>query len=184
VAAVRGLARTHVRAGKGAEALTVLKDAAGARPEAVILLLDIAALHQQAGNTAEAEAAYRRALARDDANPIALNNLAYLLGRDRQHLAEALELAERAYERAPRNAAIADTLGWLLHKAGDDARALPLLEQAARGAPDNAEVQYHLGAVLAAKGRTAEARAALERALQGPPFPDAPAARRLLDSLR
>ena len=115
---------------------------------------------------------------------IALNNLAYLLGKDPARLDEAVALAERAYGAAPRSPAVADTLGWLLYKNGALERAETLLTQATGGAPDNPEIRYHLGLVYAKRDKKAEARREIERALEAPNFAAADEARRVLDTLR
>jgi Flp pilus assembly protein TadD len=181
--ASRALARLLARTGRPDEAARLLEEVAAARPRAAQPLADLAAIHELAGERDRAAAAYRRALERDSRNPILMNNLAYLIGRDPQALPEALELAEQARRRAPRSAAVADTLGWLLYQKGELARAAELLREAAAGAPKNATIRYHLGLVLARQGRTDDARREIEEALRGGPFPEAEAARQLLRSL-
>jgi Tfp pilus assembly protein PilF len=62
-------------------------------------------------------------------------------------------------------AQVADTLGWVQHLLGDDARAEKYIKQAADGAATNAEVLFHLATVHSMRGRAAEGRAVLDRAL-------------------
>jgi Flp pilus assembly protein TadD len=182
--AVRGLAKLAVRDNRAPEAIRLLQEAADANPRSTAPLLELAAIHQQAGDRAAAIAAYRRALERNADDVVASNNLAVLLGGDATTLEEGLRLAERAHRQAPQSIAVADTLGWLLFQKGDLDRAAALIGQAAKGAPENAEILYHLGAVYARQQKVPEARRALEQALAASPaFPGAAAARKLLEQL-
>jgi predicted negative regulator of RcsB-dependent stress response len=65
-------------------------------------------------------------------------------------------LIERAYAEAPRNAAILDSLGWVLYRQGHADEALPYLKTAY--ADDRgADIAAHLGEVLWQSGRRDEA---------------------------
>jgi tetratricopeptide (TPR) repeat protein len=182
--ASRALARLLVRDKRPAEAIRLLEEAAAAHPRSAQPLVDLAVIHDASGDTTRAVAAYREALRLDARSPAVLNNLAYLLGQDPRHLDEALELAERAYRRAPKAPAIVDTFGWLLYQKGDIERAEKLLEQAVSGEPKNPRLRYHLGLAYAKQGKNADARRELEEALRTDAFPEADDARRVLDSLR
>ncbi|MDY6930003.1 MAG: hypothetical protein SWN10_23370, partial [Pseudomonadota bacterium] len=74
-----------------------------------------------------------------------LNNLAWLLREDDS--ARALELANRASEFAPDNAAVLDTYGWILHLSGKHIEAKEVIAKALAIAPDNAEIRAHLETV-------------------------------------
>lgn len=184
LAAARALAALYVRTKRMAEAQRLLEDMANSNPQTVVPLLDLGQFYQSAGDLPAAEGAYRKVLARDGNNAVALNNLAYLLGADPGKLDEAIELAERAYRAAPGSPAVGDTLGWILYQKGALDRAETLMTQAVKAAPDHAELHYHLGMVYLKQGKTADARRELEQALQTPNFPSAEAAVRALDSLR
>jgi tetratricopeptide (TPR) repeat protein len=178
------LAALYDRMGRSAEAVKLLDEAAAAHPESTLPYLDLGAMLQRNGRDEAAISAYREGLRRGPDDPLLLNNLAYVLAQTPSSLPEAATLSERAYKRAPRNAAIVDTHGWILYQQGSADRALPLLEEAARLAPSTAEIQYHLGVVYAHLGRRAEARRALEQALRAPRFAQAGEARKLLESLQ
>jgi uncharacterized protein (TIGR03790 family) len=121
-------------------------------------------LYEEAGQPDGAHTAYRRALANNPNDIVALNNLAYGIAvRDRKP-AEALPLAERAFTLANGAGMVADTLGWIKHLLGDDAAALPLLERALKGNPGTLDVQLHAAAVYAATGHLQDAAKALEAA--------------------
>ena len=108
-----------------------------ADPTSPLPFLHLAQLHQRAGREAEAITAYRTVLRLDSDNIMALNNLAWLLGKEGHNLEEALALAERAYQKAPGSAVVADTLGWLAFHQGDLERAATLIRQAVAANPDN-----------------------------------------------
>jgi putative PEP-CTERM system TPR-repeat lipoprotein len=126
---------------------------------------------------------YEKGIAKAPGNGVLLNNLAmiYIEKGDPR----ALVTAEKAYKALPKAAAIQDTYGWALFKAGQTERAVELLAEAATGMPNNAEVQYHYAAALAKAGRNEQALQAVQKALAGPLPPSLRAdATRLLDDLK
>lgn len=116
-----------------------------AEPDSRRRLLFMAEEHQRQGDEAGAIAAYEQLLEQNPEDPVAMNNLAWLL-KDKE-LPRAAALAERAAQLQPNSAAIIDTYGWLLHLQGDDEAALVQLERAAELAPDVEEIQNNLEAV-------------------------------------
>ncbi|TFW19437.1 PEP-CTERM system TPR-repeat protein PrsT [Massilia arenosa] len=112
----------------------------------------------------------------------ALNNMAYAYQQLKDGRAAAT--AEQALKLAPENAAVNDTLGWILAEQGDHKRALPLLQKASKLAPDLPDVRYHLAVSLSRTGDKAGAKKELEQLLaknQG--FAQADEARALLKQL-
>ena len=103
---------------KTAEALTALEQLQRQRPNDSRVWTHYAALAQQAGRHADALRAYRAAIARDESNPLILNNLAWLLLRTNQELPEALSLAQRAQKLMPHSGTIDDTLALAYRKMG------------------------------------------------------------------
>jgi Tfp pilus assembly protein PilF len=106
---------------------------------------------------------YRRILANDSRNVIALNNLAYALAVDKQSPTEALQLAERAYQISP-VPLVADTLGWVHFLLGDAKAARPFVETALTGAPQNSDVLLHAAFVHDALGESKRALGELTQA--------------------
>jgi putative PEP-CTERM system TPR-repeat lipoprotein len=97
---------------------------------------------------------------------VALNNLAWLyfeLGDSRAH-----ETARKAYGLAPRSAAIADTLGWILAESGQVQEGLPILKNAVALAPAIPEIRFHYAVALARSGARDQARAELDKVLEDP----------------
>jgi putative PEP-CTERM system TPR-repeat lipoprotein len=103
---------------------------------------------------------YEVILAEQPKSPVALNNLAWVLGRANDP--KALEVAERAFTLSPLTPAIMDTYGSLLVEKGDVAKGLDLLKKAAELAPQSAEVRLNFARGLIKAGRKDEARRELE----------------------
>jgi Flp pilus assembly protein TadD len=118
------------------------------------------------GDYDKAIARYRTALEASPANPLVLNNLAYVLAVRKNLPQEALPLAEKAYTLVPRNANLSDTLAWILHLGGNDRRATGLLAEAIQLAPQNAVFHLHAAIVHAGLGENEPAQQELTKALQ------------------
>lgn len=113
---------------------------------------------------------------------VVANNLAlayYYAGDER-----ALETARRAYEMAPDDPRIQDTLGLILWAREDYEAALPLLQEAHEALPEEPSVHFHYARALADTGQRANARISLNELLAGDqPFPEREEAQELMRSL-
>jgi Flp pilus assembly protein TadD len=90
-------------------------------------------------------------------DPAALNALGYTLADHSRDLARARRLIETAHAAAPKNAAILDSMGWVLFRQGKSADAETYLREAY--ADDRGgDIAAHLGEVLWQQGRRADAR--------------------------
>src|SRR5437870_7233934 len=98
----------------------------------------------------------------------ALNNLAYLYAERLNDLDKAYDLARKAHDLQPQDAAAADTLGWVLYKRGDYQQALTILQESAEKAADRPEIQFHLGMTAYMMGQTDLAKVALRKAAAQP----------------
>lgn len=126
----------------------------------------LAELYLLSGDPAAAAEQYRRIIAIQPSNTVALNNLAYDIAVREKKPAEAVAMARKALQLAPREPTILDTVGWIEYLSGNTADAAKLLVQAARGAPGNPEVRLHAAFALAAQGARAAAQAELGAALK------------------
>jgi uncharacterized protein (TIGR03790 family) len=175
-AAMPGASERVVRLVVRAETQIARSDRAAARrllEQASQLAPDLARPHQLLADllTSEDEKAlaaehYRRLIAIQPNNVVALNNLAYDIAVREKKPSEALPLALKAQALAPRDATILDTVGWVHYLLGNTAEAAKLLVQASRGAPNSAEVRLHTAFALASQGARAAAQAELEQALK------------------
>jgi uncharacterized protein (TIGR03790 family) len=125
--------------------------------------LNLALYHDGQGNTAKAMEEYRRVIALDAENAVALNNLAYDLDEVQHAPKEALPFAERA-ARLSTAANVLDTLGWTRHLTGDDRGAAMALEHAVAAAPDDVDILVHSAIVHAALDNKARAKSELDKA--------------------
>jgi tetratricopeptide (TPR) repeat protein len=147
-----------------------VKPAADAFSAAIALGGNVAAAHRGLAQTLEAQGLtdraiehYRKALAQSN-DVIALNNLAWLLVEKQPD--EALALATKAHELAPRSGEVADTLGWIHYRRGAYLDAEKALAQAEQQSPGNAQIKYHLGLTYAKLGKKTDAVSTLRRAAQ------------------
>jgi len=111
---------------------------------------------------------FRTLVSHQPNDPHHMNGLADAL-QAAGRLGEALPVARRAVELAPRDGGVLDTYGWILHQQGQNDAALTALSDALRAIPDHPIVLNHLGAAHAAAGNRAMARQHLERALEVAP---------------
>jgi Flp pilus assembly protein TadD len=86
----------------------------------------------------------------------AYNALGYSWADRNERLTEAKDLIEKALKIAPDDAAIIDSMGWVLYRLGDLVRAEDLLRRAYEAQPDP-EIAAHLGEVLWKANKHAEA---------------------------
>jgi len=135
------------------------------------------------GNYRNAIEHYEWLLQKQPNNVLVLNNLAWAYQQIKDK--RALETAERAYKLKPDNAAIADTLGWLLVEQGNTMRGLELLRKAVAAAPQALEIRYHLAQAWLKAGDKSNARNELERLLAtDAKFPQQAEAMNLLKHLK
>jgi tetratricopeptide (TPR) repeat protein len=133
----------------------------------------------------EAKQNYSLALKADAANETAGNNLAFILAEQGQDLTTALGYAQMARKKAPDNAAIADTLGWVYYKLGSFLLARDQLLFAAGKDPSRPQFQYHLGLIYKSNKQIEDARIALTKAVNSPdPFKEKTLAQTSLKELR
>ncbi|MFE3941149.1 tetratricopeptide repeat protein [Streptomyces sp. NPDC059118] len=156
------------------------------RPE---YMLELGELYESLGRESEATEQYARlraALAHGDGQGV---DNALLRGRfeaDHGDPAAAVEVLDAAWGRAHRSAAVADALGWALHRSGDPSAALEYAARAVDTDGHNASYAYHLGVIQKALGEYGPARQNLVEALRANPrfSPLAgPAAQEALDIL-
>jgi tetratricopeptide (TPR) repeat protein len=122
-------------------------------------------LSESQGNAGAAMDYYKKALAIQPDQPVAQNNLAFLMLENGQDVDMALSLAQSARRSMPHSPNTADTLAWAFYHKGLYGSARDLLEEAAKTTPNDASIQYHLGMVYSKMGNKADAADHLKKAV-------------------
>ena len=126
---------------------------------------------------------YRVLLDGQPNNPALMNNLAWVLGQNKDP--KAVELAEKAYQLAPDQPGVVDTLGSLLVDKGDVERGLELMRKAHSLAPNNPAITLNFARALVKAGKGAEAKPMLtELVALGDRFTGSTEAGELLKNLK
>ena len=157
-----------LRAGRPAEAITVLDAALYTYPEHDDLLYARAMVAERLDRLDILERDLRAIIARDPNHAEALNALGYTLADRTDRYEEALALVERALALEPDEYHIVDSMGWVLYRLGRHEEAAEHLRRSYEGEPDPV-VAAHLGEVLWALGRHEEAREVWDSALDDAP---------------
>jgi len=125
-------------------------------------------LAEKVGDMALAESDLRKILEQDKDNVHALNALGYTLADHTVRLQEAYGYIKRALELAPQEAAILDSMGWVLYRLGRMDESIGFLRQALAITQDD-EIAAHLGEVLWVSGKKDEARKLWKKVIQEVP---------------
>jgi tetratricopeptide (TPR) repeat protein len=188
-----GLASLYRHTGRLDEAIATFERARDTRPGEASIRLILAILLEQAGRARAAIREYEAVIRLDPKQPIAKNNLAWLLAEsaaeDPEQLDRALELARDAREILPDNPSVADTLGWVMLKKDIPGAAIPLFREAIvtleQGDPTRAQIRLHLAQAYVRSEEASQAIKELEQALEETEqFPGREDAEALLATLR
>jgi tetratricopeptide (TPR) repeat protein len=149
-------ARMYAQSNEVPKAYEVLEKGMQQYPDSVELRYAAASVYEDQGQVGAALHELSLVLKARPEDPAAMNALGFTLADHDKELARARKLIERAHEVAPRNAAILDSLGWVLYRQGRTAEALPYL-QAAYTDDRGGDIAAHLGEVLWKLGQHEEA---------------------------
>lgn len=121
-------------------------------------------IEQTKGDINKAMEFYKKALQLDAQQPVAANNLAYLMVENGENSDVALGYAQTARRLLPQAPSTADTLAWVYYHKGTYSLAKDLLEDATKQDPNDASIHYHLGMTLSKLGDKAGATTELKKA--------------------
>ncbi len=150
-------ARMYADAGDPQQAIDVLDNSVLQYPDSVEIRYAIASTYEEQGRISAALHELKEVLKSRPDDPAAMNAYGYTLADHNKELKYARELIERAYATAPKNAAILDSLGWVLFRQGHSEQSLPYL-QAAYADDRGGDIAAHLGEVLWQLDRRTEAQ--------------------------
>lgn len=189
--ALAGQGRALAALGRTSEALRAYQTALAKRP-APRYALELGELYEKVGLPGAAQVQYdlvRELVGRDTAGGVDDELVLGLLEADHGDPREAVRRLRAEWDRHP-GIAVADALGWALHRAGDGAQALTFatrtMDREHGGEVRSALYAYHRGEIERGLGRTGPARRHLAEALRiNPSFSPllAPAAREALTAL-
>jgi Flp pilus assembly protein TadD len=159
--------QTAMLRGQTASAIAVWQQWFNAHPSDSSAIALLGTLEEASGNKGQAEADYRKALGIQPHQPLAANNLAYLMLENGENTDVALSLAQIARQSMPNSPNTADTLAWAYYYKGTYGFARDLLEDAVKTQPgeDDATMQYHLGMVYSKLKDKSDAQIHLKKAI-------------------
>ncbi len=159
------------RAGALAVARGLWRDAARAQPRSAALALAWSGFERRAGDGARALALAEKVLTATPDDPLVQNLVGYLLVEGGGDLERAGRLLLAARRKAPGDAGVLDSWGWLRRAIGDRAGAARALARAVQIAPLEPELVRHAATVALEAGDATRAGGLLASVL---PLPMAP----------
>lgn len=147
-------------------ALASFEEAGNSDPKSVEAFLNQAMICDVLKKKKEAYDDYTKVLSIDPDNALALNNLAFMTADSGGNLDQAMTYAEKAKKKAPDNADVADTLGYVYYCKNVNGEALRIFRQLAQDHPQNSTFHFHLAMALAKQGDKQSAKDEASKALQ------------------
>ncbi len=161
------------------QALQTYLDGSKINPKEVVFYLLAGGIYESKQDWDHAKQQYQKVLEIQPDNPLASNNLAYVMLEQGGNVDVAFAMAQTARRQLPDNPNSADTLGWAFYHKHVYTSAINLFKEAVKKEPDNALFNYHLGLAYAKSGQAALARQQLDRVVKlKPNFPDVEELRR------
>jgi len=163
--AVMLFAQIQVQRGQTGNAISVWEQWSNAHPNDANALAILGTLEESQGQTQKAETYYKKSLGIQPQQPIATNNLAYLMLQNGENADVALTYAQAARRAMPNSPNTADTLAWAYYHKGAFGFARDLLEEGLKANPSSAAMHYHLGMVYSKLSDKSNAALHLKKAI-------------------
>jgi cellulose synthase operon protein C len=169
--ALMKLAQTQAAEGSAVQALASYQQSIKDHPKEISFYILAGMMYESQSNWNQAKAMYQQALNLQPDNPLASNNLAYVMLQQGGNVDVALAMAQTARRGMPDSPNAADTLGWAYFQKGVYQSAIDMFQESLRlnekkGGADDPTVHYHLGLAYQKANQPAQARQQLERALK------------------
>jgi tetratricopeptide (TPR) repeat protein len=182
--AVMLIANIQVQRGQTDSAIAAWERWSNAHPGDGRVFAILGMLEESKGDQDKGEEYYKRSLQIQPEQPVAANNLAYLMLKKGENVDVALTLAQTARRGMPNSPNTADTLAWAYYHKHTYAFARDLLEEAVKTDAGNQTIQYHLGMVYRELRDKANAESHLRKAISlGPNSATAKDAKGALEGL-
>jgi tetratricopeptide (TPR) repeat protein len=154
------------------EALAVFQKGLSTIPEDDKMTLSlfysqIGDLYHQMGKKEEAYKTYDKALEYNENNISALNNYAYFLSLDKEHLDKAERMSSKCIQMQPNESTYIDTYAWVFFQEGNYSLAKFYIESAiSKGGEKSPDILEHYGDILYKTGNIDRAVEQWEKALK------------------
>jgi len=184
------LGQVQVAKGSTEEAIATYQHSIKDNPREASFYVLMGELYESKQDWGRARDAYQKALEIKPDNPLASNNLAYVMLETGGNVDVALSLAQTARRGLPDSPNVADTLGWVFYQKGAYKSAIDLFQEALRLAeknnvPEDPTFHYHLGLAYEKTDQPALAKQHLERVLKiNPSYSSAGDVKKILSRLR
>ena len=133
------------------EAISTFQRSVKDNPGEISFYILLGELYEGQKNWDHAKEMYQKALTIQPENPVASNNLAYVMLTTGGNIDVAISLAQTARRLMPDSANAADTLGWAYFQKGLYPTAIELFKEALKKNPTDATFQDHLKKALQQK---------------------------------
>ena len=163
------LGDTYMVTNKFDEAGAAFAKAQELAPNEIGPLIRLAMTYERNGKRDATEPLYKKILALDPTNFVALNNLAYMMVSANGDIDLALTYAQKAKQYAPSYADIDDTLGLIYIKKNQPDNAIRIFKDLLNKKPGHVTWRIHMADALFNKGDKLQARKELEEAARNGP---------------
>ncbi|MGB7332057.1 MAG: tetratricopeptide repeat protein, partial [Terriglobales bacterium] len=171
--------------GATGEALQTYLDGSKVNPKEIAFYLLAGGIYESKQDWDHAKQQYQKVLEIQPDNPLASNNLAYVMLQQGGNVDVAFAMAQTARQKLPDNPDAADTLGWAFYHKHVYTSAINLFKEAVKKEPDSALFNYHLGLAYAKSGQAALAKQQLDRVVKiKPNFPGVDELRQAVDEIK
>ncbi|MFZ0815105.1 MAG: tetratricopeptide repeat protein [Candidatus Sulfotelmatobacter sp.] len=165
------LGEVQAAEGSVSQALATYQRSIKDHPRDIAFYILAGEMYESQSNWDKAKGMYQKALEIQPDNPLASNNLAYVMLQEGGNVDVAFAMAQTARRGMPDSSNAADTLGWAYFQKGVYQSAIDLFQESLRlsekrGAADDPTVHYHLGLAYEKINQPAQARQQLERTLK------------------
>ena len=130
--------------GSAEKAIATYQQSVKDNPNEVSFYILLGELYEGQKKWEDARGMYQKALTLQPDNPVASNNLAYVMLQTGGNIDVAISLAQTARRLMPDSPNAADTLGWAYYQKGLYPTAIDLFKEALKKVPNDPTFQDHL----------------------------------------